>query len=168
MPLAAESAKTSFQQSASYAVRATIGKVHQPVLRRHQAPRRQRRQPIVTQHKPIPRRLRAQIATVGLLLACATGLCCMGLAYLYGHALVTQEGYRHVHIGAMLRQQRELAQQLRQGQALIQSPRVIEQKAQALGMALADEQGTVTVGQADEQRTATVGQAEGPGRQIDQ
>jgi hypothetical protein len=90
----------------------------------------------------------------------------MGLAYLYGHALVTKEGYRRVQIGAMLRQQRELAQQWKHRQALIQSPREIEQKAQTLGMALADEQGTVTVGQTDEQERLTVGRADEPTHQI--
>lgn len=134
MPLA-ESKKTSFQTSACYAARASAGMSHQHLGRRYPQPRKQRRHAVPSQHRPLSRRLRSQIATVGLLLACASGLCLMGLAYLYGHALVTKEGYRRVQVGAMLRQQRELAQQWKHRQALIQSPREIEQKAQTLGMA---------------------------------
>jgi hypothetical protein len=71
----------------------------------------------------------------------------VGMAYIYGYALVTKEGYRRAHLKTMLRQEREMAQQYKQQLALTHTPMFIEKQAHSLGMMRPDDKQTLTVGE---------------------
>jgi hypothetical protein len=115
--------------------------------------------PAPTPSRPVPGsrsqpRQRVQTAWLLLMVCAAFASVIVGLAYLYGYALVTKEGYRRAQLKSELRQEREMAQQLKQEQALTHTPLHIEQQAHAIGMKPASEQQMVTVGQTIEPKRA--------------
>lgn len=98
--------------------------------------------------KPSARlRPRIQTAWIGLILIVSTMTFAGGMAYLYGHALVTREGYRKAELRQELRREREVAQQWKHRQALMQTPGLIEAKARELGMVPAADSALITIGE---------------------
>ncbi len=135
---------TAFRSSPSgYAVRA------QPAL----DPRREPLTPRTTpgqrrragKASAVQSRQRGQNMAMIMMVVTAAVIVTIGLAYLSGYARLTQEGYHRAKLKGMLRQERELAQQWRQRQALITAPASIEQKAITIGMVRCDDRKTVTV-----------------------
>ncbi|HZO91040.1 MAG TPA: hypothetical protein VFB38_22130 [Chthonomonadaceae bacterium] len=110
-----------------------------------------RQAPATAPARPAPRtgvsvRPRMQTTWLILMVLTAFAFVVVGLAYLYGYALVTKEGYRRAQLKSMLRRERELAQQWKQQLALTHTPMQIEQRARALGMVHANDQEAITVG----------------------
>ncbi len=106
--------------------------------------------PTTTPARPVPAarpKSRQQMQTAWLLvMVCAAfASVVVGLAYIYGYALVTKEGYRRAQLKSALRQEREMAQQLKQELALTHTPLIIDRKARSIGMVRANDQQTVTV-----------------------
>lgn len=108
----------------------------------HPSPLRRQREGKVP---AVQTRQRGQNAAMLMMVITAAVIVTMGLAYLSGYARLTQEGYQRAKLKGMLRQQREMAQQWRQRQALMTSPVTIEQKAVRIGMVPCNDQKTITV-----------------------
>ena len=106
--------------------------------------------PAPAQSVPVSRpraRRPEQTAWMLLMVFAAFATVIIGLAYIYGYALVTKEGYRRARLKTMLRQEREMAQQWKQQLALTHTPTLIEHKARLNGMVRPDEKWTLTVGE---------------------
>jgi hypothetical protein len=80
-----------------------------------------------------------------MIFAAAVVVLC-GVAYLWGQAGLTYEGYRHSRLQKMLLQERAMEQQWRHEQAAQSAPLSIEQKAKEQGMVKTADSDVITAG----------------------
>ena len=137
-----ENAKTAFRAPANaFATPALTAP--RPQRTPAQRPSRAPAPAVVPASRP---RQREQTARMFLMIfmAAITVLC--GVAYLWGQASLTREGYRHSQLQKMLMRERDMAQQWKHEQAALSTQAVIEQKAQEQGMVRASEGDIITAG----------------------
>lgn len=95
--------------------------------------------------KAIRSRQHVQFAWIGLILIAAMASVGLGLAYLSAYASITNEGYRKARLKAMLQQEQEKAQSLRELRGHVMTPAKIEERAKAHGMIRADDNQAITL-----------------------
>lgn len=81
-----------------------------------------------------------------ILMVCCAGICAVaGLAYLSCYVMMTNEGYRHSKLTAMLQQETQKTQHWKHQQALVNTPDNIETQAKRLNMVRPDEKMSIIV-----------------------